>query len=302
MNTMSECEQTLLVQADFDGELDAAQAAALVRHREECAECRAVEEKLVRARTLLRAAPRYASSTEFRERLGRSIEDSARARGEAPAHGDESPRDSALSRGRAPLGSGATFRDRLSSVAARDADEGDRSARSQPRAGRWSWQSSAGWAAAAAVALVAVIFSVSPRSPDVGAQLVDNHLRAMQLDSHLIDVVSTDHHTVKPWFAGKVDFAPPVKQLDAAGYVLKGGRIDVVDARTAAVLVYQAGRHTVEVFIWPARPESATTFQSEQRNGFNLRRWKDGSFEVWCVSDMAGEELDTFARRWRDAS
>ena len=279
MNTKSECEQTLLVQADFDGELDAGQAAALVRHREECAECRAVEEKLVRARTLLRAAPRYASSAEFRERLGRAIDDRARARGE------ESARDSAQASDRASAGAGS------------------RVARSRPRAPRWSWQSSAGWAAAAAVALVAVIFSVSPRSSsDVGALLVDSHLRAMQLDSHLIDVVSTDHHTVKPWFAGKVDFAPPVKQLDAEGYVLKGGRIDVVEARTAAVLVYQAGRHTVEVFIWPARAESATTFQSEQRSGFNLRRWKDGSFEVWCVSDMGAEELDTFARSWREAS
>ena len=82
MNTLSECEQTLLVQADFDGELDAAQAAALVRHREECAQCRAVQEKLVRARALLRAAPRYASTPEFRERLGRAISDSAGSSGD----------------------------------------------------------------------------------------------------------------------------------------------------------------------------------------------------------------------------
>jgi anti-sigma factor RsiW len=255
MNSMPECEQTLLVQADFDGELDAAQAAALVRHREECAQCKAVQEKLVRARTLLRAAPRYASSSELRERLGRAIA------------------------------------------------EGTQPARPQPpRAGRRPWAWSSGWAAAAAVVLASVIFFVVPRPTDLSAQLVNNHLRAMQLDSHLIDVVSTDHHTVKPWFAGKVDFAPPVKQLDADGYVLKGGRIDVVDARTAAVLVYQAGRHTVEVFIWPTGPMSATPFQSEQLNGFNLRHWKDASFEVWCVSDMAAEELDKFASRWRAAS
>lgn len=256
----TECEQTLLVQADFDGELDAAQAAALVRHRGECVECRAVEQKLQRTRALLRAAPRFVSSSKFRERLGRTIEDAQKSRKEAD------------------------FR----------------------AAQRWPWRSSAGWAAAAAAALVAVILSVAPRSPDIGAQLVNSHLRAMQLDSHLVDVVSTDHHTVKPWFAGKVDFAPPVKQLDADGYVLKGGRIDVVDARTAAVLVYQAGRHTVEVFIWPARPQSATasamTPQPEQLNGFNLRRWKENGFEMWSVSDMAAEELDTFVRRWRAAS
>lgn len=292
MNISSECEQTLLVQADFDGELDAGQAAALVRHVEGCAECRAVQEKLVRARALLRAAPRYASSAEFRERLSRAIDESAQARGEEATRGSVVP----LVRDGATSGAAAASHDgsgRQSRASARSAP---------PRARRWSWQSSAGWAAAAAVALVAVIFSVGPQSTDVGDQLVNNHLRAMQLDSHLIDVVSTDHHTVKPWFAGKVDFAPPVKQLDAEGYVLKGGRIDVVDARTAAVLVYQAGRHTVEVFIWPARAESATTFQSRQLNGFNLRRWKEGSFEIWCVSDMAGEEMDKFARRWRDAT
>lgn len=250
MNTLSECEQTLLVQADFDGELDAAQAAALVRHREQCAECRAVQEKLVRARVLLRAAPRYSSSVEFRRHLNRIV---------------RSPQS--------PGGSERTL--------------------------GWSWRSSAGWAAAAAVVLVAIIVLLPPRSSDISAQLVNNHLRAMQLDSHLVDVVSTDHHTVKPWFAGKVDFAPPVKQLDAEGYVLKGGRIDVVDARTAAVLVYQAGRHTVEVFIWPARAATRTLSSTHQLNGFNLRHWEEDGFEIWCVSDMAAEELDTFATRWR---
>jgi anti-sigma factor RsiW len=259
MNTVGECGQTLLVQADFDGELEAGQAAALVGHMEGCAECRAAHEKLVRARALMRAAPRYASSPELRERLGRAMAGDA----QLPGREWQSP-----SRGR-----------------------------------RWSWQTSAGWAAAAAIAVVAVILSVAPpRTSDVSTQLVNNHLRAMQLDSHLIDVVSTDHHTVKPWFAGKVDFAPPVKQLDAEGYVLKGGRIDVVDARTAAVLVYQAGKHTVEVFIWPAHPESAPASGTQQLNGFNLRRWEENGFEVWCVSDMAAPELDTFASRWRAAS
>lgn len=263
MNTTTvECEQTLLVQADFDGELDAGQAAALVRHVAECAECRAVQEKLVRARALMRAAPRFASSPELRERLGRAVADDSVRTGEA-------------------------WLDRAE----------------PPRARRWSWQTSAGWAAAAAIAVVAVILAVAPpRTSDLSAQLVNNHLRALQLDSHLIDVVSTDHHTVKPWFAGKVDFAPPVKQLDSEGYVLKGGRIDVVDARTAAVLVYQAGKHTVEVFIWPARSESTLAPSTQQLNGFNLRRWEENGFEIWCVSDMASAELDTFASHWRAAS
>lgn len=296
-NGSAECEHTLLVQADFDGELDAAQAAALVRHREECAQCRTVEEKLLRARTLLRAAPRYASAAEFRERLSSTIEASQRARGEAELR-------ASAPHGRTPPGATGESRDGVSLGGGRDLDTDGASQRWRSRAGvrRWSWGASAGWAAAAAVALVAVIVSVGPRSADVGAQLVNSHLRAMQLDSHLIDVVSTDHHTVKPWFAGKVDFAPPVKQLDAEGYVLKGGRVDVVDARTAAVLVYQAGRHTVEVFIWPAREGRETSPTQTQRNGFNLRRLEENGLEVWCVSDMAAEELDTFARRWHAAN
>jgi anti-sigma factor RsiW len=277
MNIRSECEQTLLVQADFDGELDAAQAAALVRHRAACADCRAVEEKLVRARSLLRAAPRYVGSDALRERLTGGQEALNRRAAES-------------------VNPGAT-----ESVNRRMAESVGRGA-AGGRPVRHPWRWAPGWASAAAVVLASVIFFLAPRPTDIGAQVVNNHLRAMQLDSHLIDVVSTDHHTVKPWFAGKVDFAPPVKQLDADGYVLKGGRIDVVDARTAAVLVYQAGRHTVEVFIWPARPESSTTFQSQQLNGFNLRHWKEGGFEIWCVSDMGSDELDTFASRWRAAS
>ena len=287
MNSVPECEQTLLVQADFDGELDAAQAAALVRHREECAQCKAVQEKLMRARTLLRAAPRYGSSSELRERLGQAFAESAQSTGGA--------------RLRVVAGSGERSREGIS-PGERGDDASSTRWRSPPGAARRSWSWSAGWATAAAVVLASVIFFAVPRPTDLSAQLVNNHLRAMQLDSHLIDVVSTDHHTVKPWFAGKVDFAPPVKQLDADGYVLKGGRIDVVDARTTAVLVSQAGRHTVEVFIWPAGPASATSFQSEQLNGFNLRHWKDAGFEVWCVSDMAAEELDRFANRWRAAT
>jgi anti-sigma factor RsiW len=332
MNTLSECEQTLLVQADFDGELDAAQAAALVKHREACAQCQAVEAQLVRARALLRAAPRYASSPALRERLVAAFAEDIRAgEGTRPGRGDiRGGRDDAqLASGGARPGShddaqlatdGARPGSRDDAQSASDgARPGGRSSRFDrdelgatsavsagrrplPDARRRPWRWSPGWATAAAVVLASVIFFVAPRPTDIGAQVVNNHLRAMQLDSHLVDVVSTDHHTVKPWFAGKVDFAPPVKQLDSDGYVLKGGRVDVVDARTAAVLVYQAGPHTVEVFIWPARPESRTTFQSQQLNGFNLRHWKEGGFEIWCVSDMGSDELDTFASRWRAAS
>ena len=238
MNTQFECERTLLVQADFDGELDAAQAAALQGHLAQCAQCQGVQAQLVRSRALLRAAPRYAAPSELRD-----------------------TRRSHASRLRIGLG----------------------------------------WGSAVAAALFASFVLLVPRSPDVGAQLVSNRLRALQVESHLIDVASSDHHTVKPWFAGKVDFAPPVKQLDADGYVLKGGRVDVVEGGPAAVLVYQAGRHLIDVYIWPASRGRGGLVQSRQVDGFSLRQWQEGDLAVWCVSDISAAELARFAQRWQVA-
>jgi anti-sigma factor RsiW len=155
------------------------------------------------------------------------------------------------------------------------------------------------WISALAAAAALVVVAVLPRAPDVGSQLIANHVRAMQLDSHLIDVVSTDHHTVKPWFAGKVTFAPLVKQLDSGGYILKGGRVDIVNGAPAAVLVYQAGRHIVDVYMWPANTGTLTLRTSNQIEGFNLRHWQEAGLTIWCVSDMSADELDRFAALWR---
>lgn len=273
MNTEYECEQTLLIQADFDGELDAGQAALLVQHRAECAHCQGVEERLQRARGLMRSAVRYPASEEVRRVIREQVE-SAGGTGRTvlptPARGDKTRSSSASdARGRARtwFGRGAGL----------------------------------GWAAAAAVVLAVVLLGWWPRGSDLSSQLVSSHVRALQLESHLIDVVSTDHHTVKPWFAGRIDFSPPVKQLDAQGYVLKGGRIDVVNGTTAAVMVYQAGKHIVDVYVWPTRA-GAGRLSTDAINGFNIRHWQDGDFDVACVSDMAPAELDRFAERWRDST
>ena len=95
---------------------------------------------------------------------------------------------------------------------------------------------------------------------------------------------------MKPWFAGQIEFAPPVKDLEAFGYALRGGRVDVVDGHNAAVLVYQAGAHTIDVPIVPA-----------EVRGFNVRRFEDGDFSVWAVSDLNARELDAFVEHWRSA-
>lgn len=246
-----ECEQTLLVQADFDGELDAGRAAALVEHVAQCPHCRDVSEQLARSRALLRGVPRYPVPKGLRD----SVEKALRAQTRGEIRSKESPAP-----GR-----------------------------------RTAW---AGWATALAASVVLAIMVVTPRSPDLESQLVASHVRSLQLESHLIDVPSSDHHTVRPWFSGKVDFAPLVKELGADGYELKGGRVDVVGGRPVAVLVYQAGRHLVAVYMWPQRA-GAGEIRSQQLDGFNVRRWTESGLVVSCISDLAADELQRFEQRWR---
>lgn len=247
-----ECEQTLLVQADFDGELDAGRAAALVEHVAHCAHCRLVSDQLARSRALLRGVPRYPVPRGLRDSVERAVR--AQTRAEAPRK--EVP---------------ATSR-------------------------RTAWL---GWATALAASIVLAVMVGMPRSSDLGEQLVASHVRSLQLESHLIDVPSSDHHTVRPWFAGKVDFAPLVKEFGADGYVLKGGRVDIVGGRPVAVLVYQAGRHLVAVYMWPERAGADDLSRASQIDGFNVRRWSESGLVVSCVSDLAADELQRFEQRWR---
>lgn len=247
-----ECEQTLLVQADFDGELDAGRAAALVEHVAQCEHCRAVSDQLARSRALLRGVPCYPVPQSLRDSVERAVRKQTRA--ESPVKQSTGP------------------------------------------SRRTAWL---GWATALAASVVLAIMVVTPRSPDLDAQLVASHVRSLQLESHLIDVPSSDHHTVRPWFAGKVDFAPLVKEIGSDGYVLKGGRVDIVGGRPVAVLVYQAGRHLVAVYRWPQRAGAGEIPRSEQLDGFNVRRWTESGLVVSCISDLASDELQRFEQRWR---
>jgi len=251
MNDHLECEQTLLVQADFDGELEASRAAALVEHVTQCPQCQLVSEQLERSRALLRDAPRYSVPHELRSLLDKTLQARAPAKQSPPL---------VRAAGRAPL---------------------------------------LGWVTALAASVVLAIVLLTPRTPDVEAQLLASHVRSLQLESHLIDVESSDHHTVRPWFAGKVDFAPPVKELAGDGFPLEGGRIDVIGGRTVAVLVYRAGRHIVSVYLWPERAALGDLPRPQRDEGFNLRRWVEDGLVVSCVSDLSADELERFEHRWR---
>jgi anti-sigma factor RsiW len=158
----------------------------------------------------------------------------------------------------------------------------------------WKWL-----ALAAAILLFAAagwkVFSVlrgGDQQSVLAAEIVDAHLRSLQ-PGHLTDVLSTDQHTVKPWFEGKLDFAPPVKDFSGQGFTLQGGRLDVAQGRTVAALVYARRKHLVSVFVWPTK-ESDTAPRSGSHQGYQWIAWRAGGMEFYAVSDTAAADLQQF--------
>jgi anti-sigma factor RsiW len=168
---------------------------------------------------------------------------------------------------------------------------------SGPRVGRsYQWRVAAGLVIAAALGWGAA--SVQPGGGAVAAasgttnELVDAHVRSL-LPGHLMDVESTDRHTVKPWFAGKTDIAPPVVDLADKGFPLLGGRLDYVDGHSAAVLVYGRRLHKINVFVWRTTTGDPRDGSFEVR-GHSLLHWTNGGLSYWAVSDAAPPELEAF--------
>jgi anti-sigma factor RsiW len=157
------------------------------------------------------------------------------------------------------------------------------------------------WAAAAAVLFLASATGVSLLRDNVGRtehtdalaeQVVSDHVRSLLVD-HLFDVESTDQHTVKPWFLGKLDYAPPVTDLAAAGFPLIGGRLEYIDERPVAALIYTRQRHTINLFVWPASDGSRDTRVASVR-GFHVEHWNRDGMTYWAVSDLNAAELHEF--------
>jgi anti-sigma factor RsiW len=138
------------------------------------------------------------------------------------------------------------------------------------------------------------------REQRIAGEVVSAHLRSLQ-PGHLTDVETSDRHTVKPWFNGKLDVAPPVIDLTAQGFTLIGGRLDDINGETAAAIVYRRRNHVINLFVAPAQGAQRQEPAAETRHGFNVRHWRDGGLDFWAVSDISAGELDEFSEKFRAA-
>jgi anti-sigma factor (TIGR02949 family) len=160
------------------------------------------------------------------------------------------------------------------------------------RPSSWRWLAlAAGFLLAATLAWKLVPGLREDPSEAYASAIVDAHLRSLQ-PGHLEDVISTDQHTVKPWFDGKLDFAPPVRDFASAGFPLQGGRLDVLRGRTVAVLVYGRRKHIINVFIWPTTQADSAPHSGSQL-GYNWVDWRKSGMELCAVSDVNASDLET---------
>jgi anti-sigma factor RsiW len=248
------CNESLRVQAYFDGELDAAAAAEVERHLETCADCAALLKHLDATRAALRdSAPYYRANEYLRARIGDMLDDES---GERPT-----PRAAKTGHG-------------------------------------FLWGALSGSGATALAAVLAMLLFLPPAPNLAVDDLTNAHLRSLMSD-HLVDVVSSDRHTVKPWFAGHTDVSPPAVDFAKDGYALIGGRADYVDGHRAAVVVYRHGKHIINVFAWASSDAHLPT--TALRNGYHLVFWKSGNIAYCAVSDTNLDELATLTRLLQNA-
>jgi anti-sigma factor RsiW len=163
---------------------------------------------------------------------------------------------------------------------------------------RWPWLSIAAPLAAAAIVVLALVPLLKGPSADdlLGREVLAGHVRSL-MANHLSDVASSDQHTVKPWFNGKLDFSPPVEDLAQQGFPLVGGRLDYLNNRPVAALVYHRQKHFINLFIWPTTESSDSGVKKETRQGYHLFHWTRSGMTYWAVSDVEESQLQEFVRQ-----
>ena len=170
------------------------------------------------------------------------------------------------------------------------------------------WLRPQAWQSLAATLLVGIVIggagtfgALSPRPADTTVdQVVAGHIRALMAPSPA-DVASSDHHTVKPWFDGKVAFAPQVIELASAGFPLVGGRVDVVGLEPVPAMVYRAGKHLISLIEMPSDSTAAATVTRRMDRGYETVSWTDNRITYWAVSDASDEEMQAFVKALRAA-
>jgi len=248
-------ERELLLHGLADGELDAANALMMEEHLRSCSGCAATYDGIMRQKeTFKNGGMRFEASPALRDRIRAAIA----AEGEE----DVSP--------------------------ARPSFKPARSPRMNPRS--WFPQAGIAFSAAALAASLLLFVSSENPAPSLDDELVAGHVRSL-LASHLTDVPSSDQHTVKPWFLGKLDFAPPVVDLSKKDFPLIGGRLDYIGGRAVAAIVYKRRGHVINLFVWPAGKRQAVP---ETAEGYHLLSWTRGGFSYAAVSDLNLDELREF--------
>jgi anti-sigma factor RsiW len=164
----------------------------------------------------------------------------------------------------------------------------------------WQWLRPAALVAVTALMtwIVAVQFNQPPANQHVVEDVVASHVRST-LSGRLADVLTSDRHTLKPWLSSKLDFSPPVVDLSDAGFPLSGARLDYVNRRAVAVLVYGRRKHVINVFVWPAGDApAAAPSRTITRDGYQVLNWTDRGMQFWAISDLNSAELKAFAERF----
>jgi anti-sigma factor RsiW len=254
-------DSRIYLPAYLDDELDVAESLRVQKHLADCGNCRQAQDQQLALRSALRDPDMYARpSADFSKRIEAAVR---------------------------------------------------RAAKEEARSHRSAWfdslrLGSLGWVPVAAVLVVMATIGAflvmnggrSSHQELIASAVLAGHIRSLQ-PGHLIDVPSSDRHTVKPWFQGRLDFSPPVPDLSELGWTLIGGRLDYVDAQPVAAIVYQRRMHNINVFLWPDRGSADDTIRQQDAQGYQILHWNGAEMTYWVVSDLNNAELLEFAQALR---